>query len=681
MNLNGAFKYAAFISYNHRDRDEAMRLHRTLESYRIPRSLLQKNPEFNARLGPIFLDRQELASSADLALSVREALEDSAYLIVICSPNAVASRWVNEEISFFIKSGRANKILCVVVDGVPAPPARDARGMLVADQPAQACFPLALLSNDDGSARPEPLAADIRSNADGRTDAHLKTIAGLLELPFDSLKRREIQRRQKQLTTIIAATSAGLILTTSLAVYAWIARNEAQQQRLIAEAKSITAQRTVDFFKEMFANADPQQSRGESVTVREVIDRGALQIRSRLETQPQVRAELLITLGEVYTSLGLYKSASSILDETKKLPSLAGSSQRRANIAAGELALQTSQYELALDLHAKAINPALTQSKDDLLLNIAAQIGVANSLSALGKTNEARPLFISTLAAIPKGPDFDSIRAYSLIAQGTNEYYGNDHKQSVAYLNQALLLRKQLVGENDLQVTLILNLLGVIAHDARDTVTAEKYYLEVVNIFVKLYGENGSNVAIAQSNLGRVLLERREFSSANQVLLQSVNVIRKQIASEHDALIFPLSNLGMAQRGLGIDQLASESLLEALMLAKKFKHRAVAPIMTDLAEIDCRNQRIEDGLLKLVEAEPIMRTTYPNDPWRTSYLKHIKAYCNLVATRQSQAAQAVVDSAPDILERWGQNNLYGYETTSRLSVARQALTIATKGAK
>jgi tetratricopeptide (TPR) repeat protein len=670
-----SFKYAAFISYNHRDRREAMRLHKALESYRIPSSLLKASIDLEKRLKPVFLDRQELASSADLAKSVQQALELSAHLIVVCSPSAVASRWVNEEVAFFIKAGRAEQIFCLVVDGVPGSPKRDPDGKVSSIQPELSCFPFALFTNVDGSARPEPLAADIRSSADGLGDAHLKIIAALLDLPFDSLKQRDIQRRQKQLTSIVAATTVGLLFTSSLAIYAWIARNEAQAQRNIAEAKTITAQRTVDFFKEMFANADPQQSRGESVTVREVIDRSALQIRSRLDNQPQVRAELLITLAEVYTSLGLYKSASSIFDETKNIPELEPSAQRRAFIANGELALQTSQYEIALDLHAKAINPKLTNSKDDLLLNIAGQIGVANSLSALGKNAKAREVFVSTIAAIPLGSDFESIRASALIAHGTNEYYANNFPQSVVYLNQALSLRKELVGENDLQVTLILNLLGVMAHDRRDIITAEKYYRQVVNIFVKLYGETGSNVAIAQSNLGRVLLERRDFTGAEQVLKQSVAVIRRQISTEHDALIFPLSNLGMAQRGLGNDSLASELLIEALTLAKKFKHRTIAPILSDLAEIDCRNNRGEIGLLKLAEAEPIMRTTYPSDAWRSAYVQQIYGLCYSRLNRSENGLKQILASAPAILERWGSSNLYGYETAARMNYAKQALTV------
>ena len=64
----------------------------------------------DATLRPIFLDRAELPTSSDLAASVREALASSRYLIVICSPAAAKSRWVNEEIRYFKSLGGADRV-------------------------------------------------------------------------------------------------------------------------------------------------------------------------------------------------------------------------------------------------------------------------------------------------------------------------------------------------------------------------------------------------------------------------------------------------------------------------------------------------------------------------------------------------------------------------------------------
>ena len=84
-------KYSAFISYNHRDRDWAVWLHRALEHYSIPKRLWGRPApwgELGPRLPSVFRDRDELATSSDLAAAVKEALADSAFLIVICSPNS-----------------------------------------------------------------------------------------------------------------------------------------------------------------------------------------------------------------------------------------------------------------------------------------------------------------------------------------------------------------------------------------------------------------------------------------------------------------------------------------------------------------------------------------------------------------------------------------------------------------
>ena len=75
----------------------------------------------SAALRPIFLDRAELPTSADLAASVREALSASRFLIVICSPAAAQSPWVNEEIRYFKSLGRGERVLALVVAGRAGP--------------------------------------------------------------------------------------------------------------------------------------------------------------------------------------------------------------------------------------------------------------------------------------------------------------------------------------------------------------------------------------------------------------------------------------------------------------------------------------------------------------------------------------------------------------------------------
>ena len=94
-------KYWAFISYNHRDAKIAATLQRMLETYRVPQRLVGTRTtvgEVPARLKPVFRDRDELQASTDLRAVVLEALAQSRYLIVICSPDSARSEWVTREI-------------------------------------------------------------------------------------------------------------------------------------------------------------------------------------------------------------------------------------------------------------------------------------------------------------------------------------------------------------------------------------------------------------------------------------------------------------------------------------------------------------------------------------------------------------------------------------------------------
>ena len=95
--------FEAFLSYCHADKAAAQRLHRQLEGYRLPGHLrlacTRGNPD--GRIGKVFRDREDFPAAADLSASVRQALADSAALIVLCSPNAKASRWVAREIVLF----------------------------------------------------------------------------------------------------------------------------------------------------------------------------------------------------------------------------------------------------------------------------------------------------------------------------------------------------------------------------------------------------------------------------------------------------------------------------------------------------------------------------------------------------------------------------------------------------
>jgi eukaryotic-like serine/threonine-protein kinase len=215
-------RYVAFISYSHADERWARRLQRWLERYRVPRRLRAEYPELPARLYPVFRDRDELASSNDLSESIQSAMADSDAMIVICSPAAAASRWVNEEIRQFRRDHDPRRVFCLMVAGRPDPDAADC------------AFPPALLRDDDGT-QLEPLAADVTATGDGARNAALKIAAGLLDVGVDELRQRDAQRQARTWSAVAAGSLAVAVLTISLAVVAVLARQESDLRRQQAE--------------------------------------------------------------------------------------------------------------------------------------------------------------------------------------------------------------------------------------------------------------------------------------------------------------------------------------------------------------------------------------------------------------------------------------------------------------
>src|SRR5690606_13035030 len=120
-------RYRAFLSYSHADEAAVRLLHRRLERYRVPRALRRSAAAgVPARLHPVFRDRDELASATQLSASIERALDESRALVVVCSPAAARSPWVNAEIRWFRRHHPDRPVLAFVVAGDPGlDPRRD----------------------------------------------------------------------------------------------------------------------------------------------------------------------------------------------------------------------------------------------------------------------------------------------------------------------------------------------------------------------------------------------------------------------------------------------------------------------------------------------------------------------------------------------------------------------------
>jgi tetratricopeptide (TPR) repeat protein len=234
------FKYRAFLSYSHRDKTWGQWLHRALETHRIDKDMVGLETPVGPvpkTLRPIFRDREDFTAGHSLTAQTLAALEASQFLIVLCSPNAAQSEYVNEEIRRFKVLGRADRVIPVIVGGGP-------------DDPARECFPPALRFKvgPDGALtneREEPIAADARPEGDGKEIAKQKVVAGLLGVGLDEITRRARRAQKRHALIRNGVVAALLALTvTSAGGFAWaryeLSRNEALLDRTLQTATTLT---------------------------------------------------------------------------------------------------------------------------------------------------------------------------------------------------------------------------------------------------------------------------------------------------------------------------------------------------------------------------------------------------------------------------------------------------------
>ena len=227
--------YDAFISYRHVEPDQtiAKRLFSLLENYQTPKALSSKG--LPGKLTRVFLDEEELPTSTNLSESIKEALEKSKFLIVLCSEETPKSRYVAQEIEIFKALGREDNILAVLIG-----------------EDASKCFPKELYSvkdltvvNRDQEKKltvdSEPLAANIHAASIVKMlrklekKEKLRLLAPMLGCSFDDLYGRERKRNRKRILLSVLSIAAAAMLVCALLFINHVNQKQSAQSNLFNE--------------------------------------------------------------------------------------------------------------------------------------------------------------------------------------------------------------------------------------------------------------------------------------------------------------------------------------------------------------------------------------------------------------------------------------------------------------
>jgi hypothetical protein len=201
------YTYFAFISYAHKDEKHAAWLQKSLENYRIPVKLRKTHGSgIPKHVRPVFRDKTDLRPG-NLEKSLASELDDSRYLIVICSPASKHSTWVNQEIGHFRQTGRADNVIPLIVDCPQRTTVTD-------------CYPDAL----------DKSVLGISLHEFGKTRTLLHVLSRILDIRFDSLYERHKKARNRK-SVLVALLSLLMLFVLSFPIKEYI-EIEKQQQAL-----------------------------------------------------------------------------------------------------------------------------------------------------------------------------------------------------------------------------------------------------------------------------------------------------------------------------------------------------------------------------------------------------------------------------------------------------------------
>ncbi len=347
----------------------------------------------------------------------------------------------------------------------------------------------------------------------------------------------------------LRVTAASLILVALLAGVAvgaaGLIRALRAEQRLLDEVA--TANHVVTFLEGLFALSDPRASRGDSITAREILDRGVEKI-NELDDQPAMQSRLKMTMGSVYMRLGLYPQARRLLEEAL--------SQRRALVdedpqitlstmeslggllfEVGDLEAADELFEEGLRFAREAFGVESRQAADMLsemgqLKNRQGQYRIALEL------NE-RCLKIFERILDPDDPDLATV-LYRL-ADGHSSL--NNYDAALPLYQRALVIAEGNDAPDHALVGYIVNNLAIVNWKIKDFDTAQAMLERALSIFRKTYGPDHFYTASTMNNLGRLLMDKGDLDQARSLIESALHLHEKNLSPEHPEIATAMLNL------------------------------------------------------------------------------------------------------------------------------------------
>jgi tetratricopeptide (TPR) repeat protein len=370
------------------------------------------------------------------------------------------------------------------------------------------------------------------------------------------------------------AVGAAFLLAVLVVVFA--AAMALQARRVAAErdrarAAQAKAEEVAQFLVRMFQASDPSESRGETITARELLVTGVERIDS-LGTQPEVQAQLLDVLGRVYHSLGSFDKARALIDRglERRREALGDAHVEVGNSLThlGEVLTAQGEYDEAETMlrRALAIHDDIG-GRDSvgsaLALHLLAAVLVDRGDSQQGKTLFEEALAIRRRLLPADDPDIaESLSGLAYAASRLGDFEEMERRH-----REALELLRRHFGEPHARVALSMNNLAVAIDNRGRYAEAEQLHREALAMRRRIFGDEHPAVATSLNNLGTVLQKQERYAEAEPIVREVVDIRRRLLGPDHPSTATSLNNLGVMLFRMGRPAEAEPVLREAIDIA------------------------------------------------------------------------------------------------------------------
>ena len=479
-------------------------------------------------------------------------------------------------------------------------------------------------------------------------------------------------RRHLFAAVAIAGIFVGLVVIAGVTLW---------QNHRIGLARDATAeerdraQQVSSFLVDVFSQADPFNAQGKEATARQLLDTGAEKISGNANLQPEVRAQLLESIGLAYRHLGLNERAIELFEQAVSIrrderpPNNRGAAESLANLAralaeAGHLVSAEGYLQQAIQL-SQMEDASPSQETAEILM----QFGNFE-LNQKSDPERARVLFSQALAVYRSLPGDQNLAiASTLSAMAIDAMWTGDFAVSEQYQRDALNIFRATVSRNHPDHAVALASLGYILTQRGKFVEAEQALNEALEIERSVFGADNQRVATLEKDLGT--LYGREGD------------LRRGIALTEDALKIATERLGATHymRGYYLDSLAHLKLnandvagaeadtREALgIYATKLpeRHLYVASARYLLGEILLRRQLLPDAETQLRAAVDIDTALAGQDNWRSARSQASLGWILIEEGKAAEGEPMLVAAQSRLLATVGAQHPETQQATSRL---------------